>query len=32
MGMICVPTCTITADCPTSPMGALQCRNGVCAP
>ena len=33
MGMICVPPCAVTADCPAGPMGmALQCRMGVCQP
>jgi hypothetical protein len=31
-GMICVPTCTTSADCPTGPNGALVCSNGVCVP
>jgi hypothetical protein len=33
MGMICVPTCTTSADCPAGPMGqTLQCKMGVCTP
>lgn len=32
MGMICVPTCTTSADCPMGPMGQLVCQNGVCVP
>lgn len=31
MGMLCVPTCTVAADCPMM-NPAFQCRNGVCAP
>jgi hypothetical protein len=32
MGMVCVPTCSTSADCPMTPMGALQCNQGVCTP
>jgi len=32
MGMICVPTCTTSADCPTTSMGQLTCQMGVCVP
>ena len=33
MGQLCVPTCTIAADCPPGPMGmVLTCRMGTCAP
>ena len=33
MGKICVPTCTVAADCPTGPSGqSLQCMNGICVP
>lgn len=32
MGMICVPTCTTSAECPMGPMGQLQCKMGVCQP
>ena len=31
-GMICTPTCTVTADCPKPPMGTVTCdtAKGVC--
>jgi hypothetical protein len=32
MGMICVPTCSTSADCPDTAMGQLVCQNGVCVP
>jgi hypothetical protein len=33
MGMDCIPTCAMAADCPIGPMGQkLNCRNGYCAP
>ena len=33
MGMMCIPTCGASSDCPAGPMGgALQCRNGFCVP
>lgn len=33
MGMLCVPTCTVAADCPMGPMGTtFMCRMGICAP
>jgi len=33
MGLNCVPTCPVTADCPAGPMGmALTCRSGTCLP
>jgi hypothetical protein len=33
MGMMCVPTCTTTADCPMAPPGVtFTCRMGICAP
>lgn len=33
MGMGCIPTCTVNADCPPGPMGMmLSCRNGTCQP
>jgi hypothetical protein len=31
-GMICVPTCTTSADCPDTQMGQLTCQGGVCVP
>ena len=31
MGMLCVPTCTRDADCPTRPGSTVVCRMGVCA-
>ena len=32
-GMICVPTCTVSADCPTSPQGQpMTCNQGTCRP
>ncbi len=33
MGQRCVPTCTVTADCPMAPPGVtFTCRSGICAP
>lgn len=33
MGMACIPTCTVDADCPPGPMGMKHfCRQGVCTP
>lgn len=33
MGQRCVPTCTVTADCPAGPAGvAFTCRMGTCVP
>ena len=33
MGMICVPTCTTSADCPVGPNGqSLNCNMGICVP
>lgn len=33
MGMICIPTCNQSADCPAGPMGMpMTCANGLCTP
>ena len=32
MGMRCIPTCSVNADCPSGPMGQLSCRGGFCTP
>jgi hypothetical protein len=33
MGMRCVPTCSVVADCPMAPPGVtFSCRSGICAP
>ncbi|MFT3763952.1 MAG: YHYH protein [Minicystis sp.] len=32
MGMMCVPTCNTTADCPAPPMGQVTCKQGACLP
>lgn len=33
MGMACIPTCNVDADCPLGPMGMpLSCKGGVCGP
>jgi hypothetical protein len=32
MGMVCVPTCNTTADCPTGGPMTLTCHMGICAP
>jgi hypothetical protein len=32
MGMVCVPTCAMTSDCPTGGPMALSCQGGICRP